>query len=127
MNIEKWTNRFIIDISQKYNSDSTIRNYSRNIFNFLTHFNNYREPKEIPTQLIKEYLLCFKTLNTRKQNLCALRKFYEYTLGMPKKVTKIPYPKKEKKLPKVIDSKYINNVINNIENLKHKAIIMLGI
>lgn len=126
MNIKKWHNNYIIDIKQRYNSDSTINNYSRNVYNFLCYFNYYKEPKEIPNIEIKKYLLTFSTLNTRKQNLCALRHFYKLTINMPKKVSKIPYPKKEKKLPKVIDSEHLKTTINNISNLKHKALIAIG-
>lgn len=126
MNIEKWHNKFIIDLKQYTSSESTLRCYSGNVHKFLCHFSKYREPKEVPTQEIKSYLLKFKTHNTRKQNLCAIRKFYLYTVGMPKKVTKIPYPKKSRTLPRVIDSEYINKTINKIENLKHKALIAVG-
>lgn len=126
MNTNKWYNYFITDLSQRYNSDKTISMYAHNVKKFLIHFNNYREPKEIPTQEIKEYLLTFKTLNTRKQNLCSLRKFYQLTIRMPKKITRIPYPKKVKSLPKVIDSEYLKETISNIDNLKHKAIISLA-
>lgn len=126
MNTKKWHYNYITDISQKYNSESTIRMYSHNVLKFLRHFEAYREPKEIPTQEIKEYLLSFKTLNTRKQNICAIRKFYEFTINMPKKVSKIPYPKKQKKLPRVIDSEYVNKVINKTKNIKHKLLFSIA-
>lgn len=126
MNVEKWHERFIIDISQKYNSVSTINSYGKNVLNFLKYFNYYREPKEIPTTEIKSYLLTFSTLNTRKQNLCALKRFYEFTVGMPRKVDKVPYPKKQKKLPRVIDSEYVNEIINGVKNLKHKTMFAIA-
>lgn len=126
MNVEKWKNKFLVDLELKYNSKSTLASYGRCVYLFLSHFSEYREPKEIPTMEIKTYLLNFKTLNTRKQNLCAIRMFYKVTVKMPKKVTRIPYPKKEKSLPKVIDSEYLKETISNIDNLKHKAIISLA-
>lgn len=126
MNTNNWHSKFITDLKLKYNSDKTISIYAHNVYKFLCHFSNYREPKEIPTQLIKEYLLSFKTLNTRKQNLCAVKRFYELTLNMPKKVSKIPYPKKAKTLPRVIESNHLKETILNIKNLKHKALLALG-
>jgi site-specific recombinase XerD len=45
---------------------------------------------------------------------------------MPKKIDKIQYPKSEKKLPKVIDKTFLISKINEIGNLKHKAIISLA-
>ena len=126
MNIEKWKNKFKIDLRQETNSESTLNNYTRCVYLFLTRFKDYKEPKEIPTIEIKKYLLKYKTLNTRKQNLCALRKFYSKTVKMPKKITKIPYPKKVRKLPRIIDSDFVNQTINNISNIKHKTIIAIA-
>lgn len=126
MNIRKWNSKYSTDLRLKYNSESTIKNYSCCVGKFLNHFKEYREPKEIPTQEIKEYMLRFKTLNTRKHNLCAVNSFYKLSVGMPNKISRIPYPKKEKKLPKVIDSKHLKNTIENIPNLKHKCILSIG-
>lgn len=126
MNVKNWIKKYEVDVKSKSNSEATLRNYRRCLYLFLNHFKNYKEPKEIPTLEIKKYLLTFKTLNTRKQNLCAIRKFYSETVGMPKKVTKIPYPKKVRKLPRIIDSDFINKTINKIPNLKHKTIIAIA-
>lgn len=126
MNTENWTQKFKTDLSLKYNSSRTIAMYSHNVLKFLKNFSQYREPKEIPTQKIKEYLLGFNTLNTRKQNLCALKRFYELTVNMPRKVSKIPYPKKTKHLPQVIDQEFVKRKISAIENLKHKAILSIA-
>lgn len=126
MDIRKWINKYSIDVQMKYNSNSTIQNYTSCISKFLNHFSNYREPKEIPTAEIKNYLLEFKTLNTRKHNICAIKSFYKLSLSMPKKIDKIPYPKAEKKLPKVIDKTFLITKINEIQNIKHKAIISLA-
>lgn len=126
MNNRKWLNRYSTDCKSKYNSESTQSNYISCVKFFLIRFNKYREPKEIPTQEIKEWLLESKTINTRKHRLCAVKSFYILTIGMPNKINKIPYPKSEKKLPLVIESKYLKKTILGIENLKHKTILMLG-
>jgi len=57
MNLEKWINRYKTDCAMKYNSDATRENYSSGVKSFLVNFNNYSEPKEIPTQEIKEFIL----------------------------------------------------------------------
>lgn len=93
MNLEKWVNRYKTDCAIKYNSDATKDNYISCVKYFLVKFDNYNEPKEVPTQKIKEYLLLFKTINTRKHNLCAIKSFYQLTVGMPSKIDRIPYPK----------------------------------
>jgi integrase/recombinase XerD len=126
MDCRKWENKYSTDCISKYNSQATQDNYISCVRKFLIHFTNYREPKEIPTQEIKVYLLSFKTINTRKHNLCAIKSFYKLTVGMSKKIDHISYPKAEKKLPQVIDKDFLVSKINDIKNLKHKSIIALA-
>lgn len=57
----------------KYNSKATQKNYISCVTQFLYQFNKYREPKEVPTQEIKEWLLTANTINTRKHRLCAVK------------------------------------------------------
>lgn len=89
MNFRKWIDRYSTDCKLKYNSEATQSNYCSCVKLFLEKFDNYSEPKEIPTQEIKEYLLTFKTINTRRANLCAIKSFYEITVGMPNKIDSI--------------------------------------
>ena len=93
MDCRKWVDKYSIDCKLKYNSEATRSNYISCVGIFLNHFNKYREPKEIPTIEIKEWLLLAKTINTRKHRLCSVKSFYELTVGMPNKIDKIPYPK----------------------------------
>ena len=60
MDIRKWHERYSTDCRSKYNSLSTHSSYESGVKLFLTKFENYREPKEIPTQEIKEWLLTAK-------------------------------------------------------------------
>lgn len=126
MEIRKWESKYSIDCESKYQSNHTRSTYMYCVGKFLLHFKNYTEPKAIPTQDIKAWLLTFQTLNTRKQMLCSINSFYSLTVGMPNKIKSIPYPKKEKSLPKVIDKDFLVERITSIKNLKHKAILMLG-
>lgn len=125
MNYRKWIERYSTDCRLKYNSDSTFNNYVSCVKSFLIKFDKYNEPKEVPTQEIKEYLLKFNTINTRKHNLCAIKSFYQLTVGMPNKIDKIPYPKSDKKLPVVLSVDEIQAMFNVCENLKHKVILAL--
>jgi integrase/recombinase XerD len=126
MEIRKWQNKYSIDCDIKYQSEATRSSYKHCVLKFLEHFKNEVEPKAIPTSKIKKWLLTFETLNTRKQMLCSINSFYKLRVGMPKKISGIPYPKKDKSLPQVIDTEFLIDRITKIENLKHKAILMLG-
>lgn len=125
MNYRKWIDRYSTDCRLKYNSEATFSNYISCVKSFLIKFNKYNEPKEIPTHEIKEYLLKFNTINTRKHNLCAIKSFYQLTVGMPNKIDKIPYPKSDKKLPVVLSVDEIQAMFNVCDNLKHKVILAL--
>ena len=125
MDSRKWLEKYSTDVRLKYNSMATQENYISQVKSFLFHFTQQTEPKAIPNDLIKEWLLEAKTINTRKHRLCAIRSFYQLTVGMPHKVTSIPYPKADKKLPIVLSQDEIQRMFDVCENLKHKVILAL--
>jgi uncharacterized phage protein (TIGR01671 family) len=102
MDIRKWIDKYSIDCRLKYNSLSTQENYISQVKQFLYYFVGEIEPKSIPNDSIKLWLLQAKTINTRKHRLCALSSFYSLTVNMPDKIHRIPYPKSDKKLPIVL-------------------------
>lgn len=125
MDILKWHNKYSIDIQLVYNSSATRNNYRSSVWLFLNHFKNELEPKAISNEKIKLWLLEAQTINTRKQRLCAINSFYKLTVGMPSKITSIPYPKSEKKLPIVLSQDEVQAMFTACENLKHKVILAL--
>lgn len=125
MEFRKWYNRYSTDCRLKYPSIKTQNNYLCSVGTFLKYFENEVEPKSIPTQSIKEWLLTFNTINTRNHKLCAIKSFYEITVGMPLKLDKIPFSKKDKKLPIVLSVDEIQRMFDVCENKKHKVILAL--
>lgn len=125
MDILKWTDKYSTDCRLKYNSISTQENYISQVKSFLYYFKDQIEPKSIPNDLIKNWLLEAKTTNTRKHRLCAINSFYLLTVRMPDKVGRIPYPKSEKKLPIVLSVEEIQRMFSVCENKKHKVILAL--
>lgn len=125
MDILNWHQKFSIDLQLIYNSEATRKNYASQIWCFLNYFKGEKEPKSIDNEKIKQWLLDAQTINSRKHRLCALNAFYKHTVGMPSKITKIPYPKSEKKLPIVLSQDEVQRMFNVCENLKHKVIMAL--
>lgn len=125
MNIRKYYNQYSKDVQLMYNSEATRKNYQSQILVFLNRFKDEVEPKSIPNEKIKDWLLEAKTINTRKHRLCALKSFYKITVCMPSKIERIPYPKSEKKLPTVLSVDEVQALFNACENLKHKVILTL--
>jgi integrase/recombinase XerD len=125
MNITKWHEQYCKDARLKYPSERTVENYSCSVYLFLNYFSTEIDPTRINTELIKDWLLTFKTINTRNHKLCAIKSFYEITVGMPLKLNKIPFSKKDKKLPIVLSVDEIQRMFNVCDNLKHKVILGL--
>jgi len=125
MDLRKWYDKYSTDCKLKYPSIKTQENYLCSVGTFLKYFEKEVEPKSIPTQSIKEWLLTFETINTRNHKLCAIKSFYEITVGMPIKLDKIPFSKKDKKLPIVLSVEEIQKMFDVCENKKHKVILAL--
>lgn len=68
----------------------------------------------------------FTSISQQNQIINAIR--FLYTHGLNRKYGKVKFtrPKKEKHLPKVIDSNLLIEKIDSIENLKHKTILSLA-
>lgn len=76
---------------------------------FQTYLNNYN----------------FTSVSQQNQIINSIRFLYKF--GLNKKYDKVSFkrPKKEKKLPRVIDGELIKKRLSEIENLKHKVILTL--
>lgn len=125
MDIRKWYNKYSNDCALKYPSIRTRENYLSSVGSFLKHFEKEIEPKSIPIEKIKEWLLSFETINTRNHKLCAIKSFYEITVNMPLKLSKIPFSKKNKQLPIVLSVTEIQRMFDVCKNKKHKVILAL--
>lgn len=125
MDFRKWHDKYSTDCQLKYPSKRTQENYLCSVGTFLKYFEKEIEPKSISTEDIKKWLLTFKTINTRNHKLCAVKSFYEITVGMPLKLDKIPFSKKDKKLPIVFSVDEIQRMFDVCENKKHKVILAL--
>jgi hypothetical protein len=90
MNSTNWLNRYCVDSKLKYPSIRTQENYQSSVKSFLCYFSYCETPSHVKTEDIKKWLLNFETINTRNHKLCAIKSFYEITVGMPLKLEKIP-------------------------------------
>lgn len=127
MNIEKYLSMYSRDLQVKNYSMNTIENYVSQVGLFLRYFEPVaNKPSEISEQKIKDWLLLAQTINSRKHRISAVKLFYSLTGKQPLKFRHIEYPRSEKHLPQVIDGDFIRSRLDQIKNLKHKAIIMLA-
>lgn len=107
-------------------SERTIEIYVHYVFKFLEKINKY--PQHIVSSDFQNYLLEYKFSSVSQQNqiINAIKFLYEKVLD--KKYDKVDFhrPRKEKRLPQIIEKEFLLDKISKIENLKHKAIISLA-
>lgn len=111
-------------------SPKTIRSYSSCAKSFFTYFRP-RQPAALTANDMRRYLfhlleeegLAASSVN---QVLNALRFLYVEIYKKPFVVGSLTRPKTEKKLPSVLSQSEIARLLNSIENVKHKTMLMLA-
>jgi site-specific recombinase XerD len=108
-------------------ADNSISIYSHYISEFILSFN--KPALHITSKDIKNYIENYNYSSISKQNqiYSSIKLFAKYILKI-KKLNNIilERPKKEKRLPRVIDKKTLRQKILSIKNNKHKAILALA-
>lgn len=101
--------------------------------NYLSHIKRFIESQEKPllhlsSKDFQDYLnnYNFTSISQQNQVINSIKFLYKEVLN--KKYDKVSFkrPKGEKKLPRVIDKEFLLSKIEEIKNLKHKAIISIA-
>lgn len=112
---------FNASLRAKNYSDRTIEQYSSIIKKFISH--HKKSPENITSDEIVIWLSRLKSSSSKRQYVGALRNFYKHVIGQPQKFNRVPYPKKEKKIPQVISQEVVVERIRSISNTKHRMIV----
>lgn len=121
---------FVQMLQLKAYSKSTIITY-RNEFIQLLKLLKEKPVEALTVEDLKRYMsyvLVKERIseNTAHSRLNALKFYFEQVLGREKFFWEIPRPKKVQKLPKVISEEKILEGLLNVENLKHKTLLLLA-
>jgi len=113
-------------LSRKY-SYKTVKAYVYFNKDFLRYIG--KNPDEINDCDIKDYLLYLavekqSATSTLNQAINAL-KFYYGTMLRKRFVYEVKRPRKDKKLPVVLSKEEVTKILSSVDNIKHKAILML--
>lgn len=111
-------------------SHQTIKSYLSSLRNFVLYIHP-RHPREISDADIREYLLHLfeerqHTAGTVNQSLNALRFLYVELYDRPLVVGSLPRPKKEHKLPDIMNDAEVARLFGAVHNLKHRTMLMLA-
>lgn len=113
-------------VSRKY-SPKTIKAYVRYNEDFLKFVG--KSPDDIIDGDIKDYLFHIveqKKIATSTLNIAINAiKFYYGTILKRKFLYDIKRPRKDKKLPVVLNREEVSKILSSLSNIKHKAILML--
>ena len=119
--------KFIEGLEVRNYAPSTIRAYVRHVAAFATYFSP--SPDRLGRQQIHRYQLYlvrerkFAT-TTFSRIVSGLRFFYETTLGRKWVSERIPYPRRERRLPGVLSRAEVAVLLDTPRNLKHRALLM---
>jgi site-specific recombinase XerD len=97
---------------------------------FVKYFSP-RHPRELTSDDIRDYLIylldmkCF-TSGTVNQAYSALKFLYNDLYKLPLTIGPLPRPKKDRKLPVVLNDIEIIRLLTSVRNLKHRAMLMLA-
>lgn len=118
----------------KFKNILKLKNYSNNTINIYTHYvsefiGHFDKPAlHITSRDIKNYIENYNYSSISKQNqiYSSIKLFSKHILNIKKMDSIIlERPRREKPLPRVIDSEILRSKILSIENKKHKAILSL--
>lgn len=119
--------KMLEDLRIRNYSPKTIDIYVRCVARYAQHFG--RSPASLGPDDIRAYQ--FFLVDGKKtswsafnQTVCALRFFYEVTLGREWVVEHIPFPRKEKRLPVVLSVGELRNLFSSVGSQKYRTVLM---
>lgn len=111
---------------QKY-AKTTICTYLNYAEMFLSYFS--QDVYHIPIKDVRHFLENYEYTSISQQNqiISSIKFLYLNVVGSKLKTLNIKRPKKQIKLPRIIDAESLAIKIKSIKNLKHRAILQIGL
>lgn len=119
---------------EKFEKILRVKNYSENTISIYIHYANRflnsfdNDIYHISAKSAIDFLINqeYSSISIQNQYISAIKLLYKHIVGSKLNTFNIERPRKEKKLPRIINNEYLLEKISEIKNIKHKAIIALG-
>jgi integrase/recombinase XerD len=118
--------RMLEDLQIRHYSPTTIRIYLHVIAEFARHFS--KPPDQLDAEHIRSYQLFLikeKRVSqpTYIQTVCALRFFYTHTLSRKISIDRNPFPRRERKLPLILNREEVKALLEAPHNLRQRTLL----
>ncbi len=108
-------------------SQRTIKTYSQQVLQFIRWHVALPSSPLLSDDSVKQYLLyrfkagmCWQTVNS---DYSSIQKYFKNILFLPWSLTKLPRPRREKKLPSVLSRQDVINIIQSAATYKHQVLL----
>jgi len=120
--------RMLEDLQIRNYSPTTIRIYLHAVAEFAKHFG--KPPDQLDSEHIRLYQLFLikekkASLPTCVQVVCALRFFYTYTLNRKISIERIPFPRRERKLPLILSREEVKALLEASSDIRHRTLLAI--
>ena len=118
--------RMLEDLQIRHYSKTTIRLYLHAVSVFSQHFG--KPPDQLDAERVRRYQLFLVqekkvSLSTFIQVVSALRFFYTHTLHQKIPIERIPFPRRERKLPLILSREEVKALLQAPRNLRHRTML----
>ena len=110
-------------------SPATIKSYISHTTKLFLHYPN-TIPEKITDNQIKDYIIGILkkrkfSVSSQNQFINAIKVYYKRVLHQERELLEIRRPKKPNQLPHILSQNEVVRILNTVENIKHKCILML--
>ena len=120
--------RMLEDLQIRHYSPITTRLYLHSVAEFGRHF--HKPPDQLGPEQIRQYQLFLikdkqASQSTCVQLVCALRFLYTHTLNHKIEIERIPFPRRERKLPLILSREEVKALLEAPRDLRHRAMLAI--
>jgi len=118
--------RMLEDLQIRQYSPTTIRLYLSSVAEFAQHFR--KSPEQLGPEHIRQYQLFLVKekqagQSTCVQAVCALRFLYTHTLDRKIEIERIPFPRRQRRLPLILSREEVKALLEAPAKLRDRAVL----